>query len=116
MLILPRAFGKQLYCAILDYSSTRLITVEFEASFWKLSLMISLVRRKAIFTMILVAFRLIVQTLQLVRRSERRKKLPVESAQRRPILCFEFSDFMEPSVIGCTIDLLFLLVFSLFCL
>ena len=25
--------------------------------------------------------------------AKRRRKLPVESAQRRPILCFEFSDF-----------------------
>ena len=32
-----------------------------------------------------------------------RGKLPVASAQRRPILCFEFSHFVEPSGIGCTI-------------
>ena len=30
-------------------------------------------------------------------------KLPVESAQRRPIPYFEFSDFVKPSGIGCTI-------------
>ena len=41
--------------------------------------------------------------------AKRRRTLPVASAQRRPILCFEFSDFVEPSVIGCTIQLLFLL-------
>ena len=35
--------------------------------------------------------------------AKRRRKLPVESAQRRPIPCFEFSDFMEPSGTGCTI-------------
>ena len=52
-----------------------------------------------------------VQTLQC-EGAKRRGKLPVESAQRRPILCFEFSDFMEPSVIGCTIQPLFLIVFS----
>ena len=45
-------------------------------------------------------------TLQSVRRSEKEKKFPVESAQQRPILCFEFSEFVEPSGIGCTILLL----------
>ena len=44
-----------------------------------------------------------VQTLQSVGRSEGRRKIPVESAQRRPILCFEFSDFVEPSGIGFTV-------------
>ena len=43
-----------------------------------------------------------VQTLQC-EGAKRTGKLPVESAQRRPILCFEFSEFVEPSGIGCTI-------------
>ena len=38
------------------------------------------------------------------RNRKRRRTLPVESVQRRPILCLiEFSAFMEPSGIGCTI-------------
>ena len=51
------------------------------------------------FSLILVAC---VQTLQCGG-AKRRGKLPVESAQRRSVLRFEFSDFVEPSEIRCMI-------------
>ena len=48
------------------------------------------------FVAVISKFLTYLQSLQSVRRSTKEKKLPVESAQRRPILCFEFSDFVEP--------------------
>ena len=44
-----------------------------------------------------------VQALQSVRRSEKEKKAPCRVCATATNSVFEFSDYVEPSVIGCTI-------------